>query len=112
MKAVTMSELMRTTGRNEPDPRMYQEHGCELDPVLYETRQWSVTEFGIENHRGPWHYYIPWADIRPTPKGAHGWEQHMAEKTWVDTASFNDAFRMALKMKLSGYQPPDRKAAE
>lgn len=93
------------------DKRMYQEHGYELDPVLYQNRQWCVTEYGIENHRGACHYYIPWSDIRPTPEGEHGWEQHMAEKTWVDTAAFNDAFRIANRMKISGYQPPDRKGA-
>jgi len=93
------------------DDRMYREHGSEIDPVLYQNQQWSVTEFGIENHRGPYHYYIPWADIRPTPEGEHGWEQHMAEKNWVDAAAFNDAFRIANRMKISGYQPPKKEVA-
>jgi hypothetical protein len=106
MTIMTLSEAAKLDKRKHP--RMYAEHGFELDPVIYRTRQWSVTEFGLENHVGPWRYYIPWADIRPTPEGQHGWEEHMAEKNWVDTDSFGDAFRYALRLKERGYQPPEK----
>ena len=48
MTIMTLSEAAKLDKRKHP--RMYAEHGFELDPVIYRTRQWSVTEFGLENH--------------------------------------------------------------
>lgn len=78
--------------------------------VLYQNRQWSVTEHGLENHQGP-RCDIPWPDIRPTQTNAHGWEWHMAEKTWVDLEAFCDAYQHANAMKAAGYTPPKRRNA-
>ena len=89
-------------------PRMYAKHRAKLDHEIYQNRQWSETEFGIENHLGPVHYYIPWSDIRPTPEGKYGRPQHMADKNRVDTESKNAAYRTALEMKANGYRPPVR----
>jgi hypothetical protein len=71
----------------------------ETDPVLFRNRQWAVTEYGIENVAGPYHYYIS-KDQLPWTMGAEdrNWCHHMSEKTWVDDAAFDEVFEKAIEI--------------
>lgn len=78
--------------------RMWTAHGEQLDPVISATGQWAITEYGVENVRGPYLYSIPWADIRTQPK-TFDWTEHMAEKNWVHVPSFEAVYAKAVEMK-------------
>jgi len=80
-------------------PRMWDDHGGELDRILWRNRQWAVTDYGLENTLGPVHYHIPWSDVLARQGAAFSWPQHMAEKTWVDADMFRQAHDKALAMQ-------------
>lgn len=61
-------------------------------PVLWQNRQWAVTEYGVECRDGQ---YAIAAD-RLWEDGPHySWESHMQEKGWVDMADFIVTMYMA-----------------
>jgi hypothetical protein len=74
------------------DPRMYRQGDWETDPVLWRNAQWAVTEYGIENVAGPYHYYIP------GPNFEEWWPDHMSEKNWVDQGMFKDCYDRAARI--------------
>jgi hypothetical protein len=52
--------------------------------------QWAVTQFGVENLRGPCNY-----DIGKAAVGHPWWSDHMADKNWVNKADFGAALSFA-----------------
>ena len=79
--------------------RAYRPCDWELDRVRFQNRQWAVTDYGIENVRGPYHYYIAKADLKiPMGSPDRTWIDHMASKNWVDVGAFREAFSMALEI--------------
>jgi len=87
------------TGSKFNQRRAYLPCEWDVDPIRYRNRQWAVTAYGIENIRGPYHYYIPKSDLKIT-MGSPGrtWVDHMAEKNWVDVDAFSEAFNRALEI--------------
>ena len=78
--------------------RAYNPGKWDTDPIKYRNRQWAVTEYGLENIAGPYHYYIPCTDLH-IRMGADGtWVNHMSAKNWVDIDAFNEAFQRALEI--------------
>jgi hypothetical protein len=85
-------------GRKFNQRRAYLPCEWDTDPIRYRNRQWAVTDYGIENIRGPYHYYIPKSDLKMRMGSPdRTWVDHMAEKNWVDVEAFQDAFQRALK---------------
>jgi hypothetical protein len=71
-------------------------------PLLWQGRQWSVTGYGVEARDGT--YPIPKKQLWER-NGSHGWEEHMAEKNWVDMRDFLAALSWARKY----FTPPARR---
>lgn len=80
---------------------MWRDHGEPLAYIIYATGQWAVTEFGIENVRGPCLYSIAWNDLIPS----RNWVDHMGCKNWVHMPSFEAVYKTAMEMKASHLQP-------
>lgn len=70
----------------------------EIDRVLFERGQWAVTEFGIENTCGPYHYALSWSDISLDIAPGKTWVDHMARKNWVVADDFRRAHDYAKLM--------------
>lgn len=88
----------------EPDYRLdtkraYKAGNWETDPIIWRSLQWAVTDHGIENVRGPYHYHIAKGDLKIT-MGTPGrtWVHHMASKNWVDAELFEEAYERALEI--------------
>jgi hypothetical protein len=64
----------------------------ETSPVIWANEQWAVTEYGMENVAGPYHYYINKDQIR---LGDH-WLSHMDGKNWVILPHFAEAHERAV----------------
>jgi hypothetical protein len=68
--------------------------GEALHPILWQGRQWAVTHYGVECRDGT--YVIEKDDLRKgSDDGRPSWEDHMAEKNWVDLADFATAMAWA-----------------
>jgi hypothetical protein len=78
------------------DERAYEPARWETDKVLFRNKQWAVTEYGIENIAGPYHYYIGKGQLHQIMGVRGDWRDHMAEKNWVDAEAFNECFVKAL----------------
>lgn len=67
-------------------------------PVHFANAQWAVTRLGIE-HMGEGAYCIEAARVAETRHGSdlYHFPLHMAEKPWVDSDAFNEAFEVALR---------------
>ncbi len=79
--------------------RAYKAGEWETDPILWRNLQWAVTEYGIENVRGPYHYHIAKSDFHiPMGTPDRTWVHHMASKNWVDAELFEEAFQHALEI--------------
>jgi hypothetical protein len=93
-----VSDVLAGRKRNKPD-RVHDEtwgarpQNWETDPVKWRNWQWAVTSYGIENVKGPYHYYIGRGDLR-----ADWWPSHMAAKNWVDGAAFRECFDKAREL--------------
>jgi hypothetical protein len=74
--------------RQGPD---YTPGDWELDPIRFCNKQWAVTDYGIENVAGPYHYALPKKTLR-------GNLHHVGEKLWVDRQMFAEAYAKALEM--------------
>jgi hypothetical protein len=80
------------------EDKAYREPTWTTDKTLYGGSQWAVTEYGIENLSGPYHYHIPKSDLRMRMGHAGTWVDHMAEKNWVDVDDFRDIYNRALEI--------------
>lgn len=86
-----------------PEPKKLSSDAYDVghwktEAVLFKNRQWAVTEFGIENITGPEHYYIK-KDLLPSAgEDDRTLCQHMAGKSWVDDAAFEEAFDKAIEI--------------
>lgn len=72
--------------------------GEELHPVLWQGRQWAVTEYGIEARDGT--YAISARRLHEDERRGWSWHQQMEEKEWVDLADFDTAFEIACWLLL------------
>lgn len=78
--------------------------GARAIGTLFENRDWTVTEEGLE-HRGT-RYLIERGQIgRRHADGSWAWAEHMLEKSWVTPDLFADAFRTAVR--LFGFESDD-----
>jgi hypothetical protein len=82
--------------------------------ILFENRQWRVTASGVESVNAP-AYEISTDRLLETERaGLYDWPVQMAEKNWVDTEAFIEAFTKALSLhagKLNGAVDPAKFAA-
>lgn len=69
---------------------MFWEDG--LSRIIWKNDQWAVTDFGLENIAGPYHYFIK----RHTLKQLD-WPKHMMGKNWVIDDLFVEAYEKALQ---------------
>lgn len=70
----------------------------KTDRVFWRNAQWAVTSYGIENVRGPCHYFIEKRALRMSMGDRRDWRDHMAEKNWVISELFNECFAQALRI--------------
>lgn len=77
------------------NPLAYKPARWTTDAIHYKNIQWAVTDFGIENVAGPYHYFIPFREIGVSID----WLDHMAGKNWVDIEEFEDAYDYAVDLK-------------
>lgn len=63
--------------------------GEPLDPILWQGKQWAVTEHGIEQRDGT--YHILAIDVIRKNNERFTWVHHMQEKNWVDISDFEMA---------------------
>lgn len=63
--------------------------GEELDFVLWQGKQWAVTEYGVECRNGNYAIDSKW--FVQNDEKFYGWVRHMSEKTWVDILEFENA---------------------
>lgn len=69
----------------------------ELGQLLWQGRQWAVTEDGLERRDGT--YFIDKARLNEAwDDGSISWLHHMGEKTWLDKEDFATAFFVALTL--------------
>lgn len=73
---------------------MTQATQSDLAP-LFENAAWAVTPDGLE-HKGNGYFIARDCLGERRSDGSWAWPQHMAEKSWVDAASFGQAFLRAL----------------
>lgn len=86
-------------GRLFSHDRAYLPGEWETDNILFRNLQWAVTAYGLENVRGPYHYYIAKTDLKiPMGSPDRTWVDHMASKNWVDVELFEEAFHRALEI--------------
>jgi hypothetical protein len=77
--------------------------------ALFKNQQWAVIASGIESLMPAPAYFIE--ANRLVEQGSLGrgrfydWPVHMAEKTWVDTEAFIEAFTKALEWHTGNYKP-------
>ena len=72
--------------------------GEPLHEVLWQGRQWAVTEYGIEARDGGYHFPAErLSEVREyAGQQLPDWPLHMAEKSWVDIHDFCTAFLAAI----------------
>ncbi len=84
--------------------------------TLFENVQWKVTKFGVEAKLGTTTPHMLGRTstyefeakrlLERTERGKeefYDWPLHMAEKTWVDTEQFLEAYSTALKLHAGAY---------
>jgi len=64
---------------------------------IFQNNQWTVTESGMESRHHAPAYKIPADKLLEAHRGHYDWPEHMAEKTWVITPAFIEAYVAALK---------------
>jgi hypothetical protein len=76
--------------------------------ILFQNHQWAVTDHGVESVKPAPTYHFNAERLLETNGAGLGqlydWPIHMAEKTWVDTEAFIDAFLQALKLHAGRYE--------
>lgn len=63
--------------------------GVNLSPVLWQGKQWAVTEYGLEKRDGTYHVDSEW--FFKNDKDDYSWFMHMRNKSWCDMDDFEDA---------------------
>jgi hypothetical protein len=94
MTMQTLGEIMDRLVKqcDEAQTWEYKPKTWETSPVVWANSQWAVTEYGIENVAGPYHYYI---DKERIFLGDH-WLMHMDGKNWVILPLFAEAYVRAV----------------
>jgi len=64
---------------------------------IFQNTQWLVTESGMESRHHAPTYKIPADKLLEAQRGHYDWPEHMAEKTWVITPDFIEAYVAALE---------------
>lgn len=77
-----------------------------IGEMIWVNDQWAVTTYGIEA-LSEVEYSIPKGELcklrsGKESEGVADWPLHMADKTWVDKASFMEAFEKALDVHNPG----------
>jgi hypothetical protein len=76
----------------------------------FKNHQWAVTDYGVESLKpAPDYHFTAQRLTEQTDRGngpVYDWPPHMAEKTWVDTEAFIEAFTNALEIHAGKYDPP------
>jgi hypothetical protein len=70
-------------------------HHCQgeaLSPIIWQGRQWAVTEYGLEQVNGT--YAIEKTRLWENEK-KYGWVRQIFHKTWADPTDFAEALRIA-----------------
>lgn len=95
-----IADLIADEKRHPLSDRAFEQAFWETGEVLWCNAQWAVTTYGIENVRGPYHYFIEAFLISDLRARGHGgdWRNHMAEKNWVDVQMFEECFEHALRI--------------
>ncbi|ACL61953.1 hypothetical protein [Methylobacterium nodulans] len=68
---------------------------CLDDAVLFENRDWVLSEEGLE-HRGTGYFIARGTVAAKRPDGYWDWPLHLSEKAWCGVRSFREAFLAAL----------------
>ncbi len=76
--------------------------------VVWKNMQWAITEDGFLSAIWCGYHIHPDALM----SGNHDWYSHMARKSWVDLAMFNEAFRVALRRSGKAFDETELLAAE
>lgn len=74
--------------------------------ILFQNKQWAVTDAGLHSIE-PYQYEIPAERLLETANDStklYDWPYHMAEKTWIDMAAFEEAFRKATEVHAGKYK--------
>jgi hypothetical protein len=89
-----MPPARKTTRKKHSRPvivsrnRVRRRGGRLSRPLLWQGRQWAVTGYGVEARDGSY-------PIRKERLGELTWDEHMADKGWVDMADFRAAIAWA-----------------
>jgi hypothetical protein len=86
-------KLSEYTGAIEYDPTPVRCVWEALHPIVWQGRQWAVTEYGIECRDG--RYTIDKARLGEF-HSSWSWVKQLGEKPWVDVADFTTAYLVAL----------------
>lgn len=87
--------------------------GEKLGKVLWQGRQWAVTDYGLECRDGTYHVHAKqlMRHYGGTPRAAfNGWYQHIAEKSWVDAQDLDYALQAFVLLYTSKGHRSGRKA--
>jgi hypothetical protein len=71
--------------------------------TIFHNAQWIVTKSGMESRHHVSVYKIPAERLLEAHRGHYDWPGHMAEKTWVITPAFLEAYVAALKALHPGF---------
>jgi hypothetical protein len=71
--------------------------------AIFQNSQWTVTASGIESRHHAPTYKIPAEKLLEMHHGHYYWPAHMAEKPWVISPAFNEAFEAALEALHPGF---------
>lgn len=87
--------------------------GEKLGKVLWQGRQWAVTDYGLECRDGTYHVRAKqlMRHYGGTPRAAfNGWYQHIAGKSWVDAQDLDYALQAFVLLYTSKGHRSGRKA--
>jgi hypothetical protein len=103
MKVISVAELVALADRDsrrgdfrvEHDTSPVRVRGEALGNVIWQGRQWAVTDYGLEARDGT--YSIDRRRLRQDLP-AWSWPQQMGEKDWVDIEDFTTAWLVGLSV--------------
>ena len=65
--------------------------------TIFQNSQWTVTKDRMASRKPAPDYKIPATRLLEKNRGHYDWPGHMAEKNWVSTPEFIEAYTAALK---------------
>ncbi len=71
--------------------------------AIFQNAQWTVSESGLKSRHHAPTYTIPADRLLQASRGHYDWPPHMAEKPWVITEVFIEAYVAALKAFHPGH---------